>query len=85
MTKLHVFTTPAQPMTIFYDRNVEPPMKFTYSFRRVFYCHKCGRRRWAKNLSIQVYYDGDYVFCSKTTRKRSTEFPFGYGYYCSSE
>jgi hypothetical protein len=32
--------------------------------RAVFKCHKCGARRWAKNLAVQSHYDMLRVFCA---------------------
>lgn len=29
----------------------------------LFWCYGCGRRRQAKNLRVQSYYDGDRFFC----------------------
>lgn len=49
---------------------------------RKFYCHSCGRKRMAKNLNIQVYYDGDYIFCNEKEYGRAPWFPFAYERIC---
>lgn len=82
MSNLHVYTTDIQPLTNYVDTNFDPAMRFTQNPRKLYHCHECGRRRWAKNLSIQVYYDSLRVFCADPVRRRSSEFPFEYGRFC---
>lgn len=64
MSAVHIYTAPLQPLTMFVDPFIGPPA-VTCSARRLYYCHECGRRRWAKNLVIQVFYDGSRIYCAE--------------------
>ena len=33
--------------------------------RALMRCFRCKRLRWAKNMFVQVYYDGVYQFCKE--------------------
>jgi len=68
---IHIYTARCQPATHFLDYCVPgKPIHFRYSPRHVFRCDECGRLRWAKNLSVQVYYDMIRFFCTETERYR---------------
>ncbi len=82
MNRVHVYTSPIQPLVKYTDHNVEPPMEFTTAERKVYTCGRCFRRRQARNLSIQVYYDATYIFCNSLVYRRSDRFPFEYGRFC---
>lgn len=65
----HLFTAATQPAHDYVDpttgtRIMGDPRNNTMR------CRKCGRRRWAKNLVVQAYYDAIYVWCA-TPCKRS--------------
>ena len=69
---IHLFGADMQPATDFWDK-IMPGVKnfhFKYSPRHLFRCCKCRRLRWAKNLSVQVYYDGTRFFCREKKTRR---------------
>ena len=82
MSRVHIYHAPIQPLVKYTDRNTETTMEFTTPYRKVYTCGRCYRRRWAQNLSIQVYYDASYIFCNSTTWRRADRFPFEYGHFC---
>lgn len=82
MTAVHIYTVPSQPLTHYFDRCTEREMEFRHGDREVFLCHDCGRRRWAKNLRVQVFYDMLHIFCAEREYGRSREFPFAYQHVC---
>jgi hypothetical protein len=60
MSNMHIFRAPDQPAT-----------KFKTEFgvirnapRSLAFCVNCHKRRWVKNMRVQVYYDGIRYFCS---------------------
>jgi hypothetical protein len=64
---IHIYRIRSQPLTrwrIGSDILSRPSRWFHENPRRQCRCHKCYRLRYAKNLSIQVRYDGSYVFCA---------------------
>lgn len=63
MDELHIYSARLQPATKYIDDVTEHMFVFKNNPRRQMICHKCLRRRWAKNLVVQVYYDGTYVWC----------------------
>ena len=66
---IHLYTAKSQPAVNFINETVEgDPMRFTFPSRRLFCCQRCGRPRWAKNLSVQVFYDGVRFFCTDKTK-----------------
>jgi len=65
MNTVHVYVSPRQPLTKYVDHNFPKPMKFRTNPRKKFSCDACGRRRWAKNLVIQVYYDMSRISCAE--------------------
>lgn len=64
----HIYTAAKQPLTRYYDGNCGVSICFTHDEREVFTCHDCGRRRWAKNMTIQVYYDMSVIACREGHR-----------------
>ena len=67
----HLFTAPHQPATRFIDYNFVPPHTHRINPRRVLTCCKCGSRRWAAHMTVQVYYDSVRVYC-KACQKGKT-------------
>jgi len=71
---IHLFAARGQPATDFWDKTMPGPehmnLHFQYSPRRLFRCRECGRLRWAKNLSVQVYYDSLRFFCTEQEMHR---------------
>ena len=82
MSRVHIYHAAIQPLVKYTDTNVEPALEFTTAERKVYQCGRCYRRRQARNLSIQVYYDATYIFCNSTTWRRADRFPFEYGRFC---
>jgi hypothetical protein len=74
---LHIYTQSKQPLV----RYVDPVLRsmgfstrrstVTNPPRRLFRCHTCGRRRWAKHLAVQVYYDQRVITCADGCRRSS--------------
>lgn len=71
---LHVYARPAQPLVRYVDFTL---VGMGWTRRRATFrtpprvmrqCRKCGRRRWAKNLSVRVYCDMTDVFCTEGCR-----------------
>ena len=60
--QLHIYSTPWQPLTRFYDAGSEGWIE--NSPRRVLRCHECRDWRWAKYLKIQAYYACCRIKCS---------------------
>ena len=64
MSSVHIYTAPSQPATRFVDRNSGRAHWFRYPSRHLFRCHKCGRKRQAGNLQVQVFYDSVRFWCA---------------------
>lgn len=47
-----------------------------------FHCHNCGRKMRADELNIQIYYDGDHIYCREKEYGRAPWFPFAYERIC---
>jgi hypothetical protein len=58
----HLYVEKGQPLTRFKWYGVKRYSGFAPN-DTTHRCHTCGRRRAAKNLRIQTYYDKDHVFC----------------------
>lgn len=73
---LHICSAPTEPATRYNAlRPIDQVMWVTCSPRHLMPCHRCGRKRWAARLSVQVHYDRLLVFCTDKdhcykTRKR---------------
>ena len=64
---IHIYTTHSQPLTRWrLGTNILPkPSKwFIENPRSQHVCHFCYRTRYARNLSIKVYYDKSDVYCT---------------------
>lgn len=61
----HIFSADAQPATRW--RDPYDQQWYRCNPRRQRRCHLCRRRRWAKSLLVQVYYDTIRVYCADTT------------------
>ena len=82
MSRVHIYHAAIQPLVEYTVDIIDPPLHFTTSPRKTFPCSRCGRRRQARNLSIQVYYDVTYIYCNTTVWRRANRFPFEYGHFC---
>lgn len=60
---IHIFVAPVQPATNFIDDVTGKTYRFRLKKRQIRTCFSCGARRWAKNLTVQVYYDGFRFHC----------------------
>lgn len=68
---VHFYAAESQPLTRWRDPNLPRRWHVRRNHpRRQMYCYLCGRRRWAKHLRIQVYYDGVHVFCAEGCQRR---------------
>lgn len=62
---LHVYTASLQPATDFVDRCGEVEFRGGYYPETMVYCQCCGKKRQAKNCTVQCYYDGLRVWCAE--------------------
>jgi len=65
VSTIHIYTTNHQPATRFVDRNSGKPFWTRMNPRRLLWCNACRQRRWAKYLTVQVYYDQILFWCRK--------------------
>ncbi len=63
MTYTHVYAAKMQPATAFKVDLGGKPHVCKNPSRRLFPCFRCRRKRWAINMTVQVYYDGCYFWC----------------------
>ena len=61
---LHVYSAPMQPATRWEDCHSEPPFVFVWPAHRLLWCDCCGKRRHAKNVVVQSYYDQLMKWCA---------------------
>jgi len=57
---MHIFTATKQKATSY---KCDAGFRVKFKPRKLIYCDMCKERRWAKNLSVKSYYDGDRFFC----------------------
>ena len=69
---VHFYTAPSQPLTRWRDPYTPRLARWhRNNQRRCVQCHRCGHRRWARNLRVLVYYDVVRIFCAEgCTRRR---------------
>ena len=60
----HIFTADMQPATRYFDCYAEPPFRFRIHPRHLLPAWCCRKRRWAKYLRAQVFYDGTLFWCA---------------------
>lgn len=66
MTEVHIYRAEREPATRFNaGRPIGQEHFIEYKPNHLLTCRTCLRRRPAKNLIAQVYYDGTYFFCAK--------------------
>jgi hypothetical protein len=72
---IHIYSAKEQPATRYKvgENEGRPSFIVRNSPRRLLYCHQCKRRRWAKYLIVQVYYDMTAVWCKPGHGCRSKE------------
>lgn len=61
----HIFLSDSQPATSFVDDCDGTRHRCTNPPGRLLWCRKCGKRRPARNLIVQCYYDDRRYFCVK--------------------
>lgn len=64
---MHIFTAGNQPATRY---KTDFGFWMTIKPTRLLWCWNCDKRRQAKNLVVQSYYDGDRFFCKDGCKKR---------------
>ena len=62
--KVHVYVAASQPATRFVDRHSGKAFWSRCNPRRLWWCDCCRKRRWAKYVRVQVYYDGIRRWCA---------------------
>lgn len=62
---VHIYSAAWQPATKFIDNNIDPPMTFSFAPNSMMWCDKCRKRRRAKNLVVQCFYDGVRKQCAE--------------------
>jgi hypothetical protein len=61
---LHIYTSPMQPLTKYVDHTFDPPWECSTPGGRLVYCECCRKRRFARDVVIQCYYDGARLWCA---------------------
>lgn len=61
---LHIYAAAMQPLTSYADSSFDPPMLFTTPAGRLVYCECCGKRRFARDVVVQCFYDGHRLWCA---------------------
>jgi hypothetical protein len=62
--EIHIYTTKPQPATHYtIDLGSLGIIHIRSKGRRIFWCNRCKKRRWAKYLTAQAYYDCTYFWC----------------------
>jgi len=74
---IHIYRADEQPATRFVDRNPPKPIVFRCHPRKLWWTDCCRRRRWAKYVRVQVYYDAIHRFCADGHGCRSVSPPRG--------
>lgn len=62
---LHIYTTSLQSATRFIDRHMEPATWFQFKPRKLIGTDCCRKRRWAKYVQVQVFYDHIARWCAE--------------------
>lgn len=57
MSAIHIYTAPTRPVTRFTDASGGQPITITMSTRHLLYTDCCHRKRWAKYVEVQAFYD----------------------------
>lgn len=63
MVAIHLYVAQTQSAANFVDNNSDPPTTFRCDPRRLWWTDCCRKRRWAKYVCVQVYYDGIRRWC----------------------
>lgn len=72
--RTHIYRANAQPATRWRPPFDDAPT-FRNSPRKQLRCFTCGRRRYARNLTVHAYCDGVYFFCRAGGCKRTKHQP----------
>ena len=61
---IHIYTAAMQPYTKYVDNTFDPPWECSTPGGRLVYCECCGKRRFARDVVVQCYYDGRRLWCA---------------------
>ena len=61
---MHIYTTHMQPATGWTDTHSGEPIQMGWPPEKLIYAHCCGKKRPAKNLVVQSYYDCTMIWCA---------------------
>jgi hypothetical protein len=64
MSNVHIYTAESQPATRFVNHLSGRAHWFRYPARSLFRCQRCGLKRWAKYVLVQVFYDHLNCWCA---------------------
>ena len=64
MSTVHVYTAPLQPATKYTDDMFDPPALIECSGFKRYTAWCCRKRRQARYLNVQVFYDGIRSWCA---------------------
>lgn len=68
---VHIYIAESQPLTCWRDPCApRRARRHRNNPRKCALCGTCGRRRWARDLRIQVYYDLLRIFCAEGCRRQ---------------
>jgi hypothetical protein len=68
---VHIYTAQVQPLTRYVDDvHYESTHVWEIPADERFTCCNCGRKRQARFMSIRVYYDASYIFCTERCQAR---------------
>ena len=62
---LHIYAAKSQPATHWVHSSLKRKIHFRNPPNRLIYCHNCRKKRPAKNLVVQSYYDCVKYFCKE--------------------
>lgn len=62
---LHIYTTEKQPATGWTDTHSGEPIQMGWPPEKLIYAQCCGKKRPAKNLVVQSYYDCTMIWCAE--------------------
>ena len=62
---MHIYTTNKQPATGWTDMHSGEPIQMGWPPEKLIYAHCCGKKRPAKNLVVQSYYDCTMIWCAE--------------------
>ena len=61
---IHIYTASMQPYTQYTDHTFDPPWECSTPGGRLVYCECCNKRRFARDVVVQCFYDGLRLWCA---------------------